>query len=142
MPRIAPAAEQSDTLVEEILTILNWLDSAAQCILDYRHTELYQEARRRAGTMHRVPGITAEEQALRSELRKAHANVQRGLRLAELWDQRAITRITISQSDWMLLQNHWSDINRERLHEIRQRRGNLRITMSSLRLDLPERAIV
>ena len=151
VPRIARAADQrdthpqegalaaeqrADTLQENTIAILEWLDSAAHSILQYKHTAKYQEARRRAGSRRGAPGITTGEQAQRTELRRAKANVRKGIRLAERWRQHVITCETISRSDWALLQNHWNGNDVRRLLEIQRQRGDRRITMPALRSDL------
>ena len=151
VPRITPAAEQRDTRPEEgapaaeqradtleknTLAILEWLDGAARSILRYKQTAKYQEAVRSAGSRRGVPGITAEEQAQRAELRRAQANVRKGRRLAERWSQRLITFETVPSSDWALLQNHWNGSNERHMQEIQRQRGDRRITMPALCNDL------
>ena len=129
----APAAEQrADTLQENTIAIWEWLDSAARSILQYKHTAKYQEARRRAGSRRGGSGITTAEQAQRAELRRAQANVRKGIRLAERWSQHVITFETISMSDWALLQNHWNGNDARRLLEIQRQRGDRRIAMPEL----------
>ena len=131
--RGAPAAEQrADTLQENTIAILEWLDSAARSILQYKHTAKYQEALRRAGSRRGGSGITTAEQAQRAELRRAQANVRKGIWLAERWSQHVITFETISMSDWALLQNHWNGNDARRLLEIQRQRGDRRITMPEL----------
>ena len=133
VPCIAPAAEQrADPLEENIIAILEWLDGAARSIIKYQQTATYQEAVRRAGPSHGVSGLTQEEQAQRSQLRRAHANVRRGRKLAELWDQRLITYATVADADWAVLQKHWDGSDVQHLQEIQQQRGDRRIAMPEL----------
>ena len=147
VPRIAPAAEQrdthpqegapaaeqrADTLEENTIAILEWLDGAARSILQYKHTAKYQEAVRSAGSRRGVPGITAAEQEQRAELRRAQANVRQGRRLAERWSQHLITFETMPSSDWALLQNHWNGSDVRHMLEIQRQRGDRRITMPAL----------
>ena len=147
VPRIAPAAEQrdthpqegapaaeqrADTLEENTIAILEWLDGAARSIIEYKHTAKYQEAVRSAGPRRGVPGLTEAEQAQRAEMRRAQANVRKGRRLAERWSKHLITFETIRSSDWALLQNHWNGSDVRHMREIRQQRGDRRITMPAL----------
>jgi len=147
VPRIAPAAEQRDTHLQEgapaaeqradtlegnAIAILEWLDGAARSILRYKQTLKHKEARRRAGSRRGVAGITPAEQTQRAELRRAKANVRKGRRLAERWSWHAITFKTISCSDWRLLQNHWDGSDVRHLREIQRQRGDRRITMPTL----------
>ena len=139
MPRISLAAEQRvDTVVENTIAILDWLDGAARSILQYKQTAKYQEARRRAGSRRGAPGITTAEQAQRAELRRAQANVRKGSRLAERWNRHAVTCETMTWSDWVLLENHWNGSEVRRLREIQRQRGDRRITMPALRSDLAD----
>ena len=139
VPKVTPAAEQNaDTIETDTIAILNWLDAAAICILQYKQTTNYLEALRRAGTSRCTSGITIEEQAQRAELRRAQANVRKGHLLAQCWSRNAITFSTMTLSDWALLQNHWCGANQQRLLEIQKQRGDLRITMPPLRSDLPQ----
>jgi hypothetical protein len=129
----APAAEQrADTLEENTIAILEWLDGAARSIIEYRHTAMYQEAVRTAGSRRGVPGLTAAEQAQRAELRRAQANVRKGRRLAERWNQHRITFETIPRSDLAVLQNHWNGNDVRHVREIQEQRGDRRITMPPL----------
>ena len=138
MPRIAPAAEQrnthaqegapaaeqrDDTVEKNTIAILEWLDGAARSIIEYQDTETYQEAVRVAGPRRGVPGLTEAELAHRAELRRAKADVRKGRRLAELWNQHRITSDNISSSDWAVLQNHWNGRDVDRVREI-QKQGN------------------
>ena len=133
VPFIAPAAEQrADPLDENIIAILEWLDGAARSISKYQQTVTYQDAVRRAGPSHGVSGLTQEEQAQRSQLRRAHANVRKGRKLAELWDQRLITYATVADADWAVLQKHWDGSDVQHLQEIQQQRGDRRIKMPEL----------
>jgi len=133
VPCIAPAAEQrADPLEENIIAILDWLDGAARSIIKYQQTATYQDAVRRAGPSHGVSGLTQEEQAQRSQLRRAHANVRRGRKLAELWDQRLITYATVADADWAVLQKHWDGSDVQHLQEIQQQRGDRQIAMPQL----------
>ena len=115
---------------------MEWLDGAARSVLQYKQTAKYHEARRRAGSRRGAAGITTAEQTQSAELRRAQANVRKGSRLAERWSRRAITFETIPQSDWILLQNHWNGSDVRHLREIQMQRGDLRITMPTLRSDL------
>ena len=133
MPRIRRDAEQrADTLQANTIAILEWLDTAARSILQYRDTEMYNEARRRAGSKRGAPGLTEAEQALRAEWRRAHANVRNGIWLAERWSQKEIASKTISMSDWALLEIHWNGNNERRLIAIKRQRGDRSIRMPAL----------
>jgi len=133
VPWIAPAVEQhADLLEKTIIAILNWLDGAARSINQYHETATYQEAVRCAGSIRGVSGLTQEEQAQRSQLQRAKANVRKGKKLAERWDQRDITYETMTHSDWNVLWNHWSGTNVRELEEIQQQRGDRRISMPAL----------
>ena len=147
VPRIAPAAEQRDThrqegapaaeqradpLDEDIIAILEWLDGAARSITQYQQTATYQEAVRRAGPSRGVSGLTQAEQAHRAKLRRAHADVRRGRKLAELWDKRLITYDTMADADRAVLQKHWDGSDVRHLEEIQQQRGDRRITMPEI----------
>ena len=153
LPKLTPAAEQrdshsqqgavaaeqrADALEADTIAILEWLDAAAQCILAYKDTALYKEARRRAGTEHGFPGITPEERAQKANLRGAQSIMRQGQRLADHWRQRTMTFWTMTWSDWAVLQNHWSGFDEQRLVAIQQKRGNQRITMPTNRRDLPQ----
>ena len=105
------------------MQFLEWLGGAARSIIDYKHTETYQKAVRVAGSSRGVPGLTETELAHRAELRRAKANVRKGRRLAELWNQHRITSDNISSSDWAVLQNHWNGIDVQHVREI-QEQGN------------------
>ena len=117
--KITPAAEQRDIIEANTIAILDWLDAAAICILEYRQAKNYQEARRRAGTTRGAPGITTEEQAQRADLRRAQDDMWKGHRLAECWSRYAITFAAITWSDLALHQNHWNGTDKQRLLEIR-----------------------
>ena len=65
-------------------------------------------------------------------VRRAQANVRKGIRLAERWSQHVITFENISMSDRALLQNHWDGNDARRLLEIQRQRGDRRITMPEL----------
>jgi hypothetical protein len=147
VPRIAPAAEQRDThpqegapaaeqradpLEENIIAILGWLDGAARSITQYQQTATYQEAVRRAGPSRGVSGLTQAEQAQRAQLRRAHADVRRGRKLAELWDRRLITYETVADADWAVLQKHLDGSDVRHLEEIQQQRADRRIAMPEL----------
>jgi hypothetical protein len=153
LPKLTPAAEQRDNhsqqgvcaaeqrtqaLEANTIAILEWLDAAARCILAYKDTASLKEAQRRAGTKRGVSGITQVEVAQRAELRSAQSEVRKGQRLADHWRQRTMTFWTMTWSDWAVLQNHWSGFDEQRLVAIQQKRGNQRITMPTLRRDLPQ----
>ena len=82
-----------------------------------------------AGSRRGGSGITTAEQAQRAELRRAQANVRRGIRLAERWTQRLIIFEIISLSEWALLQNHWDGSDVRHMDDLQRQRGNRRITM-------------
>ena len=92
----------------------------------------YQEAVRRAGPSRGVSGLTQAEQAQRAQLRRAHADVRRGRKLAELWDRRLITYETVADADWAVLQKHWDGNDVRHLEEIQQQRADRRIAMPEL----------
>ena len=100
---------------------------------------MYQEAVRSAGSRRGVLGLTAAELTQRAELRRAQANVRRGRRLAERWNQRLIIFEAMPRSDWALLQNHWNGNDVRHVLEIQEQRGDRRITMPALRSDLAHR---
>ncbi len=154
VPKITPAAEQRDIHLQEgalaaderadaleatTMAILNWLDAAARCILFYKQTKEYCEARRRAGPRRGTPGISTEEQAQTVALRKEKANVRKGRRLANLWSLHAVTYATLTWPDWTLLQNYWDGTDMQRVFAIQRQRGDPRITMPTLRNDLPQK---
>ena len=129
----APSAEQrADTLRENAIAILEWLDGAARSITQYQQTATYQEAVRRAGPSRGVSGLTQAEQAQRAQLRRAHADVRRGRKLAELWDRRLITYETVADADWAVLQKHLDGSDVRHLEEIQQQRADRRIAMPEL----------
>ena len=152
VPRLAPeqrdthpqegalAAEQRADILEILhlflddnsMAILTWLDGAARSIIQYHQTVTYQEAVRRAGPRRGVPGLTEEEQALRHQVRRAHADVRRGRYLAERWDNRLITHETVADADWAVLQKHWDGSDVRHLQELLQQRGDCRIAMPEL----------
>ena len=100
---------------------MEWLDGAARSILDYKEIDRYKEAVRVARSMRGVPGLAAEELALRAQLRTAKANVRRGKRLAHLWGQHFIAYDIMPQWDWAVLQNHWIGIDVALVWEIQNR---------------------
>ena len=129
----APAAEQRDHIVREnTIAILQWLDGAARSILLYKETWDYQEAQRKAGRTRGDIGLTPAEQAEQKELKKAQKNVQKGMWLAKLWNEHAVTFHTMTSADWALLQNHWNGSDVQRVNEIQRKRGNKRITMPAI----------
>ena len=86
----APAAEQrANTLRANTIANLEWLDSVASFIPQYRDTPMYTEATRRAGSKRGTPGLTEAELALRAQWRRAQANVRQGIWLAERWNKKA-----------------------------------------------------
>ena len=120
------------SLEENIIAILDWLGGAAQSITQYKETERYQEAVRTAGSSHGTSGLTQEEQIQRADLRRAQANVRRGKHLADRWDRRLITYETISEADFVILQQHWNGNHNRQLLDIQLQRGDRRISMPTL----------
>ena len=86
--------------------------------------------------MRGVPGVPPDEQAQRANLRSAQSKVRKGQRLDEYWRQYTMTFWTVTWSDWAVLRDQWNGTNQQRLLEIQGQRGDLRITMPTLRRNL------
>ena len=88
-----------------------------------------------AGSSRGVPGLTAEELALRAQLRTAKANVRKGKRLAHLWSQRATDADIMPHSDWVMLDNLWHGRTEQLVCDIQGRSKDRNFKMPSLWLD-------
>ena len=130
LPRLPPfATEQRNMKLSEqdleavpqaIQHVLRWLDIVASSLKQHEDTAAYLTAKRKAGSAHRVSGLTVAEREANTALEKAREDLRMAQRLQKQWNAKTLTDRNVHWWQYDLLRKFWNRELSTRLEELKK----------------------